>query len=262
MSPKTALITGASSGIGLELSKLFAADGYNLILVARNTNKLEQLAAELTQAHGAKRGIKIVVLPKDLSALQAPREIFEAVQAQGLQVDVLVNNAGFGVLGAFADANLDEAMQMLQLNIAALTALTHLFLPGMLARKQGRILNVGSTGSFGPAPLMAVYGATKAYVLAFSEALSEELRGSNVTVTALCPGVTFTGFQDRSGVHEIGYVRLGGMQADVVARIGYRMMQRGRTVVVPGVINQFLIFSLRLIPRSWARRFSMMLMQS
>jgi hypothetical protein len=257
MSPQTALITGASSGIGLELSKLFAADGYNLILVARNAAKLEQLAAELRQKHGS----TVIVLPKDLSDPRAAEEVFAAVQAYGLQVDALVNNAGFGVLGPFAQSSHNEAMQMIQLNITALTALTHSFLPGMITRKQGRILNVGSTGSFAPAPLMAVYGATKAYVLSFSEALAEELRGTDVTVTAYCPGVTFTGFQDRSGVHGTGIVRLGGMAADDVARQGYRAMQRGDAVSVPGLFNKLLTFSIRLTPRDLARRMAMQLMK-
>lgn len=254
----TALITGASGGIGYELSKLFAADGYDLVLVARSEDKLKQIAEEL----GGDHSISVTPLAKDLSDPKAPAEIFAAVEAQGVQVDALVNNAGFGMQGAFASSSLDETLQMLQLNIGSLTTLTRLFLPAMLVRKSGRILNIGSTGSFAPVPSMAVYGATKAYVLSFSEALAEELRGSGVTVTALCPGVTYTGFQKRAGVADIGLVRLGGMSAIDVARIGYRAMQRGQVVVVSGLLNQLMAFSIRLGPRALIRRMSQKMMGS
>lgn len=254
---QTVLITGASGGIGYELSKLFAVDGYHLILVARSADKLKQIAEELTRAHG----VSVTSLAKDLSNPQAPAEIFAAVEAQGVQVDVLVNNAGFGMHGVFAGASLGETLQMLQLNVGALTTLTRLFLPGMLARKSGRILNIGSTGSFAPVPLMAAYGATKAYVLSFSEALAEELRGSGVTVTALCPGVTYTGFQERAGVASLGLMRLGGMNAVDVARIGYRAMKHGRAVVVSGLFNWLLAFSIRLTPRALVRRLSQQMME-
>lgn len=257
MSPKTALITGASSGIGLELSKLFAADGYNLILVARSTAKLEQLAAELGQKHR----VQITALTQDLSKPQAPHEIFEAIQAKGIAVDVLVNNAGFGVQGEFSQANLAESLQMIQLNVTCLTALTRLFLPGMLKRNSGRILNIGSTGSFSPVPSMAVYGATKAYVLSFSEALAEELRNTGVTVTAFCPGMTITGFQERAAIQESGFmVRYGAMSAPDVARIGYKAMQRGKAVALPGWFNQLLAFSIRFSPRVLTRRMSRWMM--
>lgn len=254
---QTALITGASSGIGYELSKLFAADGYNLILVARSTDKLTQLANNLTGNHG----VAVTTLTKDLSAPKAPAEIFDAVKAQNILVDVLVNNAGFGVQGPFDNASLDEMHQMLQLNIGALTTLTRLFLPAMLMRKSGRILNIGSTGSFAPVPSMAVYGATKAYVLSFSEALAEELRGRGVTVTALCPGVTFTGFQKRAGVANAGLVRLGGMNAADVARIGYRALMRGQVVAVSGLFNQLTAFGVRFAPRALVRRLSRQMME-
>ncbi|MBN1427268.1 MAG: SDR family oxidoreductase [Anaerolineae bacterium] len=254
---QTALITGASGGIGYELSKLFAADGYNLILVARSTDKLDKLAAELTQAHG----INVVVLSKDLSDPKAPTDIFEAVEARKLQVDVLVNNAGFGIQKPFAGADMVETLQMIQLNVITLTMLTRLFLPGMLARKSGRILNIGSTGSFAPVPSMAAYGATKAYVLSFSEALAEELRGSGVTVTALCPGVTYTGFQERSGMFKVGLLRLGGMSAVDVARIGHQAVKRGRVVAVTGLFNQLMTFSMRFAPRPLVRRLSRQMME-
>lgn len=258
MTTKTALITGASSGIGLELSKLFAADGYNLILVARSAAKLDQLAAELTQ----KDKVQVICLPKDLTNPQASQEIFDAVEVQGIQVDVLVNNAGFGVLGPFVNANLDEALQMINLNIVSLTALTRLFLPGMVTRKAGRILNVGSTGSFSPVPLMAVYGATKAYVLSFSEALAEELRNSGVTVTAFCPGVTLTGFQERASIEKMNMLRFGAMNVVDVARIGYHAMQRGKAVALPGLFNQLMAFSIRFSPRALTRRISRQMMEA
>jgi short-subunit dehydrogenase len=255
---QTALITGASGGIGYELSKLFAQDGYDLILVARSADKLKQIAEELTKSHN----VSVILLAKDLSDPKAPAEIFEAVESKGLSIDVLVNNAGFGMRTPFATAHPEETLQMLQVNVVALTMLTRLFLPGMLARRAGHILNVGSTGSFSPVPLMAVYGATKAYVLSFSEALSEELRGSGVTVTALCPGVTYTGFQERSRTTDIEMVRLGGMSAADVARIGYKAMKRGQTIVVSGLFNQLMALSIRFAPRALIRRLSRRMMES
>jgi short-subunit dehydrogenase len=257
-SKATALITGASGGIGLELSRLFARDGYNLILVARSAEKLQALAVELEQAHGT----TITILPADLSRPDAAQEVYSQVQAKDIQVDALVNNAGFGILDALATAHLEDSLEMIQLNVTSLTALTQLFLPGMIKRRSGRILNVGSTGSFSPVPAMAVYGATKAYVLSFSEALAEELRGTGVTVTALCPGVTITGFQARAGVNESRMLlRMGSMTAEQVATIGYKALKRGRPVVVPGFLNSLMIFSIRLSPRSLVARISKRMME-
>lgn len=258
MSHKTALITGASGGIGYELSKLFATDGYNLVLVARNATKLEQLAADLNKAHNTQS----IILPKDLSDPQSPTEIFQNVQSHGLQLDILVNNAGFGTQREFADTDLDEAMAMINLNIIALTKLTKLFLPGMLSRNSGRILNIGSTGSFSPIPLMAVYGATKAYVLSFSEALADELRNTNISVTAFCPGVTITGFQERAGLSSFPMMRLSRMTANKVARIAYQAMQHGKIVAVPGLFNQLMIFSIRFTPRIITCRLARWLMEA
>jgi short-subunit dehydrogenase len=246
MTQPTALITGASSGIGLELARLFARDGFHLVLVARSRQKLESLASELKQAHG----VSVTVLTSDLGKAGAAREVFQAVQSQDIQVDVLVNNAGFGVHGALADTDPDETLQMLQVNVTALTELTRLFLPGMLARKQGRILNVGSTGSFAPGPLMAAYAATKAYVLSFTEALAEELRGTGVSATALCPGVTPTGFQERAQVGQMALAQYGVVSAERVAAAGYRALMRGQRVVVPGFANQLLVLSTRITPHS------------
>ncbi len=259
MSPdgKTALVTGASSGIGRELSKLLAADGYNLVLVARSGQKLDELAAELGRAGK----INATALAKDLSDPAAPDEIFKTLQAQSITIDVLINNAGFGARGPFAQNDWADEMGMLQVNAIALTRLTKLFLPGMVKRGSGKIMNVGSTGSFAPGPSMAVYCATKAYVLSFSEALASELKGTGVTVTALCPGVTLTGFQARANVENIRMLRGGGMSARQVAEIGYRAMKRGTPVVIPGAWNWLMIFSTRFIPRSLMTSMSKQLME-
>jgi short-subunit dehydrogenase len=254
---KTALITGASSGIGYELSKLFAADSYNLVLVARSGRKLNELAAELCQAGK----INVTVLAKDLGDPAAPDEIFKMLQAQSVTIDVLINNAGFGTHGPFAENDWPEELSMVQLNVVALTHLTKLFLPGMIERGFGRILNVGSTGSFAPVPLMAAYGATKAYVLSFSEALGEELTGTGVTVTALCPGVTRTGFQARANVENLRMVKGDSMSARQVAKIGYKALMRGQAVVVPGLMNQLMTLAIRITPRSLIRRVSKQMMK-
>jgi len=246
MTDKTTLITGASSGIGLELCRLFARDGYNLVLVARSTQKLESVASELRQAHG----VEVTVLTADLSRAGAAKEVFDAVLARGIDIHILVNNAGFGIHRPLAETDADEMIQMLQVNMVTLTELTRLFLPGMLERKSGRILNVGSTGSFGPSPYMAAYVASKGYVLSFSEGLAEELRGSGVTVTALCPGVTPTGFQERAQVGNMPLVHYGVVSAEKVAAEGYKALVRGKRWVVPGLANQLLVLSMSLTPHS------------
>ncbi len=254
---RTALVTGASGGIGLELSRLFARDGYNLILVARSAEKLKALAVELEQAHG----ITAVVLPADLGQPGSAQEVYRQVQTRSIQVDALVNNAGFGMMGALANARLEDSLEMIELNLASLTVLTQLFLPGMIQRGFGHILNVGSTGSFSPVPTMAVYGATKAYVLSFSEAIAEELRGTGVSVTALCPGVTITGFQARSGAGEARMVTMGSMTAEQVALIGYKALMHGQPVIIPGFWNALLIFATRFSPRSLMARMTKRLME-
>ncbi len=257
-SKKTALITGASGGIGLELSRLFARDGYNLILVARSAEKLQTLARELEQAHG----ITVTVLPADLSQPGAAQEIYNQVRAKGIRVNALVNNAGFGILDTLATARLEDSLEMIQLNVTSLTVLTQLFLPDMIKQRSGQIMNVGSTGSFSPVPAMAVYAAAKAYVLSFSEAIAEELRGTGVTVTALCPGVTITGFQSRSGVGGSRMVAMGSMTAEQVAITGYRALKRGQPVIVPGFLNSLMIFFTHLMPGSLTARISKRMMES
>ncbi|MGO8753232.1 MAG: SDR family NAD(P)-dependent oxidoreductase [Thermoguttaceae bacterium] len=255
---ETALITGALSGIGLELAKLFAADKSNLVLVARSKEKLDQLADELRQAHG----VEIHVLPKDLADPAAPQAIFDELAANGVQVDVLVNNAGFGASGPFADLPLQRQLEMIQVNVTALTELTRLFLPAMIERKRGGILNVGSTASFQPGPMMAVYCATKAFVLSFTEALAEEVVGTCITVTCLAPGATETGFAATAGMSKSFLFRSGVMDVRRVARAGYRGFRAGKVLVVPGLKNRLTIFSLRFAPRAVVRRIAKWLLES
>jgi len=240
------VVTGASGGIGYELCKLFARDGYPLLLTARNGDKLTSFAKELSAAHG----VAVATCPLDLAAPDAPDQLFEAARRQDRPVDVLVNNAGFGGYGPFADADLAATLQMLQVNIVALTQLTRLFLPGMVQRNEGRIMNVASTAAFEPGPLMAVYFASKAYVLHFSEALDEELRFTKVRITAFCPGPTATGFEARAGLGESKlFTGRNVMNVGVVAEAGYRGLMRGRRIVVPGLLNKLFTSSVRFLPR-------------
>lgn len=242
----TALITGASSGIGLEFARLLAREGHDLVLVARNELRLQGIAEELR----ANTGVEVTVLPADLAQPSAADAIAAALANRGLMVDTLVNNAGFNVYGAFSATDGKRELDMLQVNIVALTRLTKLLLPGMLERGAGRILNVGSTGSFAPGPFDAVYCASKAYVLSFSEALAEELEGTGVTVTALCPGATATEFAERAAMTGTAMFR-GRVAAPAdVARAGYRALMAGRRVVIPGVRNALMTFSMRLSPRN------------
>ena len=246
---ETVLITGASSGIGLELARCFAADKSNVVLVARNTDALMSLADELHRDHG----IRTTVLTADLSQPETPTRIFNEVQQTGVHVDVLVNNAGFGAHGAFAGLPLRRQLEMIQVNVAALTELTGLFLPGMLERKRGGVLNVGSVAGFVSGPGMAVYFATKAYVLSFSEALAAELAGTGLTVTALCPGPTATNFGKIARGPKARQFKAPKMTAATVARCGHRAFRRGRGLCVPGLQNRSLIFLVRLTPRQLQR---------
>lgn len=242
---QTALITGASGGIGYELAKLFAQDHYNLVLVARSGEKLNQLAAELQTQHG----IRVTVVPIDLVDSAAPQFLFDQLRRERIDVDVLVNNAGFGALGEFARISEAETLGQIQLNLTALTHLSKLFLAPMLERGAGRIMNVASTAAFQPGPLMAVYFASKAYVLSFSEALANELRGSGVTVTCFCPGATNTGFAKRAGLEGSRLFKLGAMSVETVARDGYRGLMSGRTLVISGMHNWLVAEAVRLAPR-------------
>jgi short-subunit dehydrogenase len=242
----TALVTGASGGIGLEMARLFAADGHDLVLVARSEEKLSRLAEELRERHG----VAAHVLAADLAQREAPWEIFEALRASGVGVDALVNNAGVGSYGLFAETELKSELDLLLVNVVALTHLTKLFLPAMLARRRGYVCNVASTAAFQPGPLMAVYYASKAYVLSFSEALANECEGTGVLVSALCPGPTETGFVAAAGMQDSKLFDRGAMTASEVAATGYRGMLAGKTIVIPGLRNAFVARAVGLLPRT------------
>jgi short-subunit dehydrogenase len=241
----TALITGASGGIGYELARLFARDHHNLVLVARNADKLAQVAGELQTLGSTVKAISL-----DLADPHAPKFLFDQLQRENISVDILINNAGFGAYGEFAQMSDDEIQGQINLNITALTQLTKLFLPAMLARRSGRIMNVASTAGFQPGPLMAVYYATKAYVISFSEAIANELHGTGVTVTCFCPGATLTGFAKRAGNDQTRlFKQLGGMSAEKVALDGYRALMEGKTLAISGVHNWAVTQSTRFAPR-------------
>lgn len=242
----TALITGASSGIGLELAKLFAADGHHLVLVARSEGKLQELAAQLQQQYK----IGVHVLAQDLANYQTAQTIYNWCNGNGIAVDFLVNNAGFGDFGFFVESDWGKQEQMINLNITTLTYLTRLFLPGMVQRKSGRIMNVASTAAFQPGPTMSVYYATKAYVLHFSEAIANELSGTGVTVTAYCPGAFESGFQAAAAMEESKIVKGKKLPTSLeIAQFGYRHMQKGTRVAIPGLMNRLLANSVRFAPR-------------
>ena len=241
----TALITGASSGIGLELARIFAEHGHDVVLVARSEAKLQSLAAELQS-----RGGRAQVIAADLSASGGPKTVVDRVTQLGLTIDVLVNNAGYGLFGPFLETPLDTELAMIQLNIVALTELTKRVLPGMVARRSGRILNVASTAAFLPGPLMAVYYATKAYVLSFSEAIANELEGTGVTVTVLAPGPTASGFQAAAALENSKLV-VGKTLATSreVAVAAYKGLMAGAPIVIPGIVNKATTQLHRLLPR-------------
>ena len=243
---KTALITGASSGIGYELSKVFAKNGYNLVLVSRNTDKLEIISEEIKKQHD----IQVKVIPKDLCKSPAPQELYDEVAAEGINIDVLVNNAAIGTYGKFTDSSTEKHMDLIQLNITSLTMLCKLFGTDMVKNGSGRILNVASTAAFQAGPLMSTYYASKAYVLMLSEALKNELKQDGVTVTVLCPGPTQTEFFKRNDMigtklERSPYI----MSAAKVAEIGFYGLLKGKTIVIPGLINKLFAFSVRLTPR-------------
>lgn len=250
MSRATALITGASSGIGLELAGLAAADGHNIVLVARSANRLNTLAHELGGTHNT----ECIVLPADLAKSDAPLQIVQALDAQGITVDVLINNAGFGDRGSVVSLGLQRQLDMIQVNAVALTALTRLLLPGMIKRSRGAILNVASTAAFQAGPNMTVYFATKAYVLYFSEGLREELNGTGVTSTCLCPGPTVTDFARKANMENSRLFRFWPMGAKEVAQAGWTGLKNGKAIVIPGFKNKLTAFSTRLGPRSLTRK--------
>lgn len=244
---QTALITGASSGIGYELSQIFAKNQYHLVMVARGGDKLQEIQNFLTN----KYQVNVIVISQDLTKHNAPQMLFDTLNQQQIQIDVLVNSAGFGDYGFFVESSWEKMQQMIQLNIMTVTHLTRLFLPGMIQRGQGKILNLGSTASFQPGPLMAVYFATKAYILSFTEAIANEIQGTGVTATVLCPGPTESGFQVTANQQASKFIKGKKLaKAAEVAQLGYQALTQGKTVVVHGFANKLLIFSNRLVPRN------------
>jgi short-subunit dehydrogenase len=253
-SGKTALVTGASSGLGLELAKLFAADGHDVVLVARRRDALEGLAAKLT----AERGVTAHVIAADLADPASPRRIFDELAQRGTEVEFLVNNAGFGTNGPFAGLDLGRELAEVQVNVTAVAHLTGLFLPAMVARKRGRILNMGSTAGFQAGPFMAIYYATKAFVNTFTEGLAYELRGTGVTATVCAPGATATEFSAVAGTSRSRLVRMGATSPTFVAAHAYRTMMSGKPLSLPGWRAKLGLLMLRfgtrgLIPAFTAR---------
>ncbi len=246
----TALITGASGGLGEEFAKLFAQDGYDLVLVARNKERLQSIAKELE----AKHRITAHVIVIDLSMPDAAEKLLKKLQRKNIAIHTLVNNAGFGAYGLFHKTTYEQEKQLLQVNIAALTDLTKLLLPQMVKKKSGAILNIASTAAFQPGPLMAVYYASKAYVMNLSVALSEEVQGTGVTVTCLCPGPTKTGFEKNAHMGTSKLFERKAMDAAAVCQIGYRALKSKRPLVVAGRINAIGAFMTRFVPRIWAAR--------
>jgi len=246
---EAALITGASSGLGAEYAKLFAADKKDVILIARRRDRLEALSSELS----GKFGIQAHVIAKDLADVAAPRRIEDEVKRIGAQIRYLVNSAGFGITGRFAEEDAERELAVVQVNIAALVALTRAFLPGMIANGRGRILNIGSTAGFQPGPFMAVYYASKAFVNSFTEALWYELKGTGVSATVSCPGATATEFGAVAGNDRSRLFKLGAMDAVQVAREGYRAMLAGKPIAIHGFKNKVLAASVRLSPRATVR---------
>ena len=249
---KTALVTGASAGIGLELARLFARQRNDLVLVARRGDRLREIAAEL---EGEYR-ITARVIVADLATADGPRRLFDELQERGVEIEYLVNNAGFGTFGPFSETDVQNTMNLLRLNIGALTELTALLLPAMIERNSGRVLNVASAAAFQPGPLMATYYASKAYVLHFSEALNQELAAKEVSVTALCPGPVRTEFQQVAGMETSGLV-LGKrlISVEQVAKAGYRAMMRGKAYVIPGLGGKLLSVAVRFAPRRLVAKF-------
>lgn len=255
---KRVLITGASSGIGYEFSKIFARKGYDLVLISRSMDQLQKISEELRSKHN----VAVKVIAKDLSIIGSAEEIyFEAVKEAGT-IDILINNAGIQVYGPFSETDKEEELNLININLIALTKLTKLFLKDMTERGNGKILNVGSTGSFAPGPLNAVYCATKAYVLSFSEAIAEETKGTGVTVTTLCPGATKTGFAKRANIENVRLFKGKVMDASEVAEIGYQALMKGKTTVVAGIYNKLVAFSVRITPRSIVTKISHHLMSA
>lgn len=244
---KTVLITGASTGIGYELSNVFSKNGYNLVLVSRNRQRLEVVAREMEKQHD----IQAKVIQKDLSKASASQELYNDIVADGIAVDVLVNNAGFGINGKFTDFRADQHLEVIQLNITSLTTLCKLFGTDMVKRRSGKILNVASTAAFQAGPLMSTYYASKAYVLLLSEGLNNELAEDGVHVSVLCPGPTDTEFAARADMFSTKLFNAPWkMNAAKVAKICFSGLMRGKKIIIPGLMNRLIAFSTRFAPRS------------
>lgn len=243
---KTALITGASSGIGLEFARVFAAAKNNLVLVARSEGKLNELAGELRNKHN----VRVKIIAADLTNMDEVQKVYDTCKADGIEIEYLVNNAGFGTYGFFAETDWAKTEQMIDLNIKSLTKLCRLFIPDMVRRKSGRVLNVASTAAFQPGPTMAVYFASKSYVLFLSEALYNELQDTGVTVTCLCPGATESGFQKAAAMENSSLFKNKKLPHSAeVAEFGYKAMMAGKMTVIHGFLNKLLATSIRFSPR-------------
>ena len=245
-----AVVTGASSGIGYELARLFAEDGKDLVVVARSKEKLEELKADVEN----KYGVRVRVLPKDLSDPTSPQEIFSELEKEGISVDVLVNNAGFSVYGMFSETDWQKEAEMIQVNITSLTHLTKLFLNKMLESNSGKIMNVASAVGFVPAPLMSVYAATKSYVINFSEALANEVQGTGVSVTCFCPTATRSLFWERANAEGCKARQGRLMDSATAARVGYRALRKGKVTAIASLGYRLMLLSARLTPRSLSTR--------
>ena len=250
MAKETVLITGASSGLGMELAKLFAADGSDLVLVARREDRLNELADKLRADHG----VNVHVLPKDLSQKSAPEEIYNHLENAGIQIDVVVNNAGFGNKGHVTDLDTNLQLDMIQVNLVALFHLTRLFLPGIIERGHGGVLNVGSLAGFQPGPNLAVYFATKAFVLSLTEALAEEVSNPNIKISCLAPGPVKTEFGEKSDLEDSLLFKVSLMEMEPVVKAGYEGFRKGQTIVIPGLKQQIVPFLNRFTPRLLVRK--------
>jgi len=255
---ETALVTGASSGIGRELARLFAADGYDVVLVARSAGALETLSGEIAREFG----VTATPIAIDLGEPNAVRDLMATLDQRALTIDVLVNNAGFGAAGPFDGSAAETQLGIIDVNIRALVALTHRFWPAMLRKKRGGVLNVASTAAFQPGPFLAVYSASKAFVLSFTEALWEEARGTGVHVSCLCPGATETAFHKRAGTDKLHLLQMNMMSAQKAARLGYRAFQANKRVEITGALNAFMARSAAVTPNAVVLRIARRLLSA
>jgi uncharacterized protein len=243
-----ALITGASGGIGAELARLIAGDGYDVVLVSRHKNKLEKIGNELAREFR----VCWLAIAVDLSVPSQVGELIKEIQARSIDPELIVNNAGYGVADAAGSGDVVQQLGSINLNVSALSELTLKYLPDLISKNRGGIINVGSVAGFFPGPFFSVYYATKAYVQSFTAAIAHELKSSNVKICVICPGATLTGFQKRAGLDRSGVAKSGlTMTAEEVAKIGYAGYKNGRTVIVTGKMNRFLVLMSCLIPTSW-----------